>query len=143
MNVKKPLMIASLVAAAGLATVSMEASAADPALGALVGGGIGAAIGHAAGGHGATAAGAVVGAVVGSSIAASENAYYGAPAYGYGYAPPPAPVYTEPVYTAPAYAPYYAAPPVYYGPSVVVSTGPYYHGHVYRHWDGHHYYRHH
>jgi hypothetical protein len=148
MNVKKPLVIASMAAALGLGFASTQASAADPALGALVGGGVGAAIGHSFGGRDATAAGAVVGAVAGASIAANANDPY----YNGYYAPPPAPVYSAPapaydpyygggpapVYSAPVYsAPVYAAP-VYAGPSLVIGTGPYYYGshHVYRHWDG-------
>ena len=149
MKASKPLLIATLVAATGLVAVSTEASAADPALGALIGGGIGAAIGHNVGhGGGATAAGAVVGALVGSSVAASSN-YYGQPYYDGGYAPAPvygpAPVYSAPVYSAPVYESYYAPAPVYAAPTVVIGStwgGHRYYAphHVYRHWDGH---RHH
>src|SRR5690348_9496865 len=99
MKLQKPLLIASLSAAVALGAVSTKANAADPVLGALIGGGIGAAIGHDINHHNGGAAGAVVGALVGSSIAASSNyyndGYYGlaAPAYGpapgYGYAPAP------------------------------------------------------
>ena len=125
---KKPLLIASLGAVVALAGLSTKAEAADPVLGALIGGGIGAAIGHDVNHHGGAAVGGVIGAVVGSSIAASSN-YYAAGPY---YAPAPAaPVYYEP-------APVYAAP-VYVGPTVVYRSGPVYyshgHGHDhYRHW---------
>ena len=147
MTLKKPLLIASLSAAVALGAVSTKANAADPVLGALIGGGIGAAIGHDINRHNGGAAGAVVGAVIGSSIAASSNyyndGYYGpaAPAYGYaapapsyGYSYAPAPSYG---YYAPA-APYYYAPPVV-GTSIVFSSGPRYYGprHYYRghrHW---------
>jgi hypothetical protein len=151
MTLRKPVLIASLAAALGLGAVCTQASAADPALGALVGGGIGAVIGHNVGhGGGATAAGAVVGALVGSSVAASSN-YYGQPYYDSGYyapppaayAPPPAYAYSEPVYAPPVYSTYYAPAPVYAGPSIVIGSGwghHYYGHHVYRHWDGH---RHH
>ena len=51
---KKPLLIATATAAVGLATLSTQASAGDPVLGALIGGGIGAAIGHNTGSHNGT-----------------------------------------------------------------------------------------
>ena len=144
MTLKKPLLIASLSAAVALGAVSTKANAADPVLGALIGGGIGAAIGHDINHHNGGAAGAVVGALVGSSIAASSNyyndGYYGpaAPAYGYS-APAPAYGYAP----APSYG-YYAPPPYYYaapviGASIVYGSGPRYYGprHHYRghrHW---------
>jgi len=55
---KKPLLIASLGAVVALAGLSTKAEAADPVLGALIGGGIGAAIGHDVNHHGGGAAGA-------------------------------------------------------------------------------------
>jgi Glycine zipper 2TM domain len=101
---KKPLLIATMTAALGLATLSQQASAGDPLLGALIGGGIGAAIGHNTGGRNGGVVGGVLGAVVGSSIAASSN-YYDRGYYDGGYAPgygpayyAPAPVYAEPVF---------------------------------------------
>lgn len=114
---KKPLVIATMTAALGIATLSTQASAGDPVLGALVGGGIGAAIGHSAGGRDGGVVGGVLGAIVGSSIAAQSGpGYYNdgyAPAPGYGYAP------------APSYG-YYAPAPVYVGPRVVYRSAPYY-----------------
>jgi hypothetical protein len=82
---RKPLLIATMTAALGLATISQQASAGDPLLGALIGGGIGAAIGHNAGGRDGGVVGGVLGAVVGSSIAASSN-YYDRGYYDGGYA---------------------------------------------------------
>lgn len=104
---KKPLVIATMTAALGIATLSTQASAGDPVLGALVGGGIGAAIGHNAGGRDGGVVGGVLGAIVGSSIAAES----GRPYYNDGY-----------------YAPYgyYAPAPVYVGPTVVYRSRPYY-----------------
>jgi hypothetical protein len=112
---KKPLVIATMTAALGIATLSTQASAGDPVLGALVGGGIGAAIGHNAGGRDGGVVGGVLGAIVGSSIAAESgrpyyNDGYYAPAPSYGYAP--------------AYG--YGYAPAYAGPTVVYSSGPYY-----------------
>ena len=105
--VRKPLVIATMAAALGIATVSTQASAGDPLLGAIVGGGIGAAIGHSAGGRDGGVVGGVLGAVVGSSIAA-ESGYYDR---GYYYGAPPA-----------YYGPAYYAPPVYAAPVVVYSS---------------------
>jgi hypothetical protein len=117
---KKPLMIATMTAALGIATLSTQASAGDPVLGALVGGGIGAAIGHNAGGRDGGVVGGVLGAIVGSSIAAeSGRGYYGDGYYDNGYAP--AYGYAP----APSYG-YYAPAPVYVGPSVVYRSRPYY-----------------
>ena len=130
---KKPLMIASLTGVLALAGVATQASAADPALGALIGGGIGAAIGHDINGRHGAVAGGVLGAIVGSSIAAESNRYYDG-YYGDGYYAP------APVYAAPAPV-YYAPPPVYYGPSVVIRSAPVYYGH-YRSYD-HRYWRDH
>ena len=138
---KKPLLIATLGAAVALGGLATKAQAADPVLGALIGGGIGAAIGHDVNRHGGAAVGGGVGALVGSSIAASSNDYYyGEPRYyepgyayapGYGYAPAPAPVYVAP---APRY--YVAPAPVYYGPTVVYTSRGYRGGHRGhgRHW---------
>ena len=105
---KKPLMTAALIAGLAAAAFSTEASAQDPVLGALVGGGIGAAVGGPPG--------AAVGAILGLAIGADP--YYRGPRYydryyGRGYYAP-APVYyaPTPTYYAPAY---YAPPPVYYG----------------------------
>ena len=119
MTFKKPLLIASLTAAVGLAAVSTQAQAGDPLVGALIGGGIGAAIGHDVNRHGGAAVGGVLGAVVGSSIAANSGPYYGAgygPSYGYdgGYYAP-APVYAGPVYPAYGVSYVYGGGPRYYG----------------------------
>ena len=109
---KKPLVIATMTAALGIATLSTQASAGDPVLGALVGGGIGAAIGHNAGGRNGGVVGGVLGAIVGSSIAAeSGRPYYNDGYYGDGYYAP---------------APSYGYAPAYVGPTVVYSSGPYY-----------------
>jgi hypothetical protein len=135
---KKPLVIATTAAALAVATLSTQASAADPLAGALIGGGIGAAIGHGAGGRNGAAVGGVLGAIVGSSIAA-DSGYYGGPgrygSSGY-YAPAPAYYAPAPAYYEPAPV-YYEPAPVYYGPSVVFETGHYghrYYGH--RAWHG-------
>ena len=129
---KKSLVIATLGTAVASMSFAGKADAADPVLGALVGGGIGAAIGHQVNHHNGAAVGGVLGAVVGSSIAASSN-YYGDPYYAPS-APYAAPAYGA--YPAPAYGYYAPPPPVYYAPpaySVVYSSGPYYghgrHGH--------------
>jgi hypothetical protein len=139
MKLKKPLLIASLSAALALGAVSTKANAADPVLGALIGGGIGAAIGHDVNRHGGAAVGGVIGAVVGSSIAQSSNyyndGYYGdryyAPAPSYGYYSAPAPAYG---YVAPPPA-YYAAPAI--GATFVYSSGPRYYGHRHYYRGGH------
>src|SRR5689334_5857083 len=84
---KKPLIIATLAATAAIATVSTRANAADPVLGALIGGGIGAAIGHDVNHHNGAAVGGVLGAITGAAIANDVNrSYY----YGDGYAAAPA-----------------------------------------------------
>ena len=77
MSLKKPLMIATLTAAVALGAIPTQASAADPLLGALIGGGIGAAIGNSSNRHHGGAVGGLIGAVIGSSIAADSNRYYG------------------------------------------------------------------
>ena len=81
MTLKKPLMIATLAAAVGLGAVSTQAQAADPLLGALIGGGIGAAIGDSTHHRNGAAVGSVIGALVGSSIAHDSNRYPYAGAY--------------------------------------------------------------
>jgi hypothetical protein len=134
---RKPLFAAVVCTGLAAATLSTQAAAADPVLGALIGGGIGAAIGHNVNGRHGTAVGAALGAIVGSSIAASENrayypdGYYPQTAYG----APPAYYAAEPVYVAPA--PVY---PAYYGPTVVYRSGPAYgyrHAYYHRHPRGH------
>jgi hypothetical protein len=141
---KKPLVIATLATAVGLAAISTKAEAGDPVLGALIGGGIGAAIGHSANGHNGAAVGGVLGAIVGSSVAANSGPYYGDGYYGGDpyYAPAPAYYPPAPAYYPPApvyYEPAYAAPSV----GVVFSSYPHYDHryvrHDYRgHRDGHH-----
>ena len=121
---KKTLAIATLGTAVAALSFAGKADAADPVLGALIGGGIGAAIGHDVNRHHGGAVGGVVGALIGSSIAADSNRYYAgdryyddgyyAPSYGAYYAPPPV---------------YYAPPPAYYAPygaPIVYSSGPAY-----------------
>lgn len=140
MTLKKPLMIATLSAAVVLGAIPTQASAADPLLGALIGGGIGAAIGNSSNRHHGGAVGGLIGAVIGSSIAADSNRYYGGRyddrgysgeryyddryddrgSYGERYyAPAPSYAYA-PSY---GYAPYYAPA---YGASIVFSSGPSY-----------------
>src|ERR1700693_5785473 len=101
---KKPLMIAPVAPAVATATISTEAAAGDPLLGALIGGGIGAAVGHGHGRDGGVVGG-VLGAIVGSGIAANSGGYYdrvGRRYYDDGYYAPAAPVYYGPAY-GPAY----------------------------------------
>ncbi|HET7730336.1 MAG TPA: YMGG-like glycine zipper-containing protein [Usitatibacter sp.] len=139
---KKSLVIATLATAAAGMTLATKADAADPVLGALIGGGIGAAIGHDANRHHGAAVGGVVGALIGSSIAADSNRYYGPryydePYYGYydrGYYAPPSYGYYAPA--APVYysAPYYAPPA--FGATIVYNSGP-----SYRYRDHRHYHR--
>jgi hypothetical protein len=125
---KKPLLIATMVATLGAATLSTEASAGDPVLGALIGGGIGAAIGHDVNHHNGAVVGGVLGAIVGSSIAANSGPYYGDSGY---YAPSPG-------YFAPAPSPGYFAPaPVYYGAPVYRSRAVYVAPRYVRHYDRH------
>ena len=121
---KKTLVIATLGTAVAGMSFAGKANAADPVLGALIGGGIGAAIGHDVNRHHGGAVGGVVGALIGSSIAADSNRYY----YG--------DRYYDDRYYAPAYGAYYAPPPVYYAPApayyspygatIVYSSGPSY-----------------
>src|SRR5687768_2794855 len=112
---KNPLAKIATLTAATLAVVGLgmsKAQAADPILGALIGGGIGAAIGDSSHHRNGAAVGGVLGAIVGSSIAADSNRYYydDRRYYSGGYAP----AYYEPRYVAPApvygYG-YYAPPP--------------------------------
>ena len=110
---KKPLAIAAIAVATTTSLLPSEASAGDPALGALFGAAFGAAIGHGVNGHDGAVVGGVLGAITGASIAASSHpypapSYYAPPAYG------PA----APAYYAPAYRP---AVPVRYAPPVVVA----------------------
>jgi hypothetical protein len=142
MLLRKPLFIATFATVVAAAALSPKAQAADPLLGALIGGGIGAAIGHDVNGRHGTAAGAAIGAVLGSAIAADSNRYsYGDRYYGdryyddrYYYAPAPAPVY---------YGPAYYPAPAYYGPTVTYtySSYPRHYSRPYRHWDGHRHWR--
>src|SRR4051812_43774124 len=159
---KKSMLVAAMAATLGTATLSTTASAADPVLGAIVGGGMGAAIGHGVNGHNGAWTGAAIGSVLGAAVAADQNRYYGDGYYGapgpsyYGqsngyYAPAPAPAYYDsgPAYYGPpavAYqpAPVYVAP--YYGPRVTYTYvdshyrgGRYYDGRHDGRWNG---YRH-
>ena len=108
MFTRKPLIIAAALAATvGVTTLSSQAYANDPLLGAVVGAGIGAAIGHGVQGRDGAVVGGAIGAIAGASIAASSSSYYDNGYYG---APPvyaPAPVY-------------YGSAPVYYQPTPVV-----------------------
>lgn len=129
MTLKKSLLIASLGAAVALAGLSTKASAADPVLGALIGGGIGAAIGHNTHHRDGAAVGGVLGAIIGSGIAADSNRYYDDRAY-----------YDDRYYGggyyAPSYGYYTPARPYYYAPApratIVYSSGPTYRHRPYR-----------
>src|SRR6266478_10046653 len=116
---KKTLVIGTIATAVAAATLPTPASAGDPVLGALVGGGIGAAIGHGVNGRNGAWVGGTIGALTGASIAANSGYYNGGYDNG-GYYGPPA-TYSAP---APVYyggsATYYSPPPVYYAPPVVV-----------------------
>ncbi|MBC8022043.1 MAG: glycine zipper 2TM domain-containing protein [Burkholderiales bacterium] len=129
-----------------MATLSTRVDAADPLLGALIGGGIGAAIGNSAHHRNGAAVGGVLGAIVGSSIAADANRYdrgYDDRGYSEGGYYEPSATYYEPApryYAAPA--PVYYGAPAYYGPSyypaatIVIGSGSrYYSRGGYR--DGH------
>lgn len=141
---KKTLVIATLGTAVAGMTFVTQADAADPVLGALIGGGIGAAIGHDANRHHGAAVGGVVGALIGSSIASSSNGYYygdryyDARYYDRGYYAPPSYGYYAPA--APVYysAPYYAPPA--FGATIVYDGGPSYRYRDHRYRD-HRYYR--
>jgi len=124
---KKPLIIATVTAALAMGAVSTQASAADPLLGALIGGGIGAAIGHDVNRHNGAAVGGVLGAIVGSSIAAESNYGYYDRNSGYydrgydsgydsGYYAP-APAYYGPAYYPAPVVVYRSSPRYVYGPS--------------------------
>lgn len=111
---KKPLAIAAIAVAATTSLLPSEASAGDPALGALFGAAFGAAIGHGVSGHDGAVVGGVLGAITGASIAASSHPYP-SPAYD----GPPSYRPAAPAYYAPAYRP--AVPVVRYAPPVVVA----------------------
>lgn len=105
---RKPLVIAvALAATVGVTTLSSQAYANDPLLGAVVGAGIGAAIGHGVQGRDGAVVGGAIGAIAGASIAANSSSYYDTGYYGAPVAYAPAPVY----YGSPVY---YQAAPVYY-----------------------------
>jgi hypothetical protein len=120
---KKPLIIATVTAALAMGAVSTQASAADPLLGALIGGGIGAAIGHDVNRHNGAAVGGVLGAIVGSSIAAESN-YYDRGYYGDGYYAP-APAYYGPAYYPAPVVVYSSSPRYVYGARYPVYRGDY------------------
>ena len=104
---RKPLIIVAAVAASvGVTTLSSQAHANDPLLGAVVGAGIGAAIGHGVHGRDGAVVGGAIGAIAGASIAASSSPYYDT-----GYYVAPAPYAPAPVY--------YDSAPVYYQPTPV------------------------
>jgi len=124
---------AAALAAAAFGVVSTTASAqANPALGALIGGGVGALIGHSVNGANGAAVGGVIGAVTGAGIAARSGpgyvaaapVYY-APAPTY-YTPQPAYVVPAPVYYPPVVTTYRPAPVVYRAPRVVYVPRPVY-----------------
>jgi len=74
---KNPLAKIATLSAATVAVVGLgatQAKAADPVLGALIGGGIGAAIGNSTHHHNGAAVGGVLGAIAGASIASSSCA---------------------------------------------------------------------
>ena len=148
---RKPLIIATALAATvGVTTLSSQAYANDPLLGAVVGAGIGAAIGHGVQGRDGALVGGAIGAIAGASIAANSSSYYDSGYYGASPLYAPAPVYygSAPVYYQPAPVVYPRAW-VSYGPRVGYTRyyGPRYvdHGRSYdrdhRDWhgdDGHH-----
>ena len=83
---RKPLLIAAALAATvGGTTLSTQAHANDPLLGAVVGAGIGAAIGHGVQGRDGALVGGAIGAIAGAGIAANSSSYYDSGYYG---APP-------------------------------------------------------
>ena len=131
----KRLLIAALAATvAGTVTLSPLASASDPLLGALIGGGIGAAIGHGVNGRAGAWVGGTLGAVTGASIAANSGGYYdggyngnayGGVVYDSGYGYNGGGYYgTWDGYAAPVA--YYAPVPVYRATTVVYRPGPVY-----------------
>ena len=102
---RKPLIIAAALAATvGVTTLSSQAYANDPLLGAVLGAGIGAAIGHGVHGRDGAVVGGAIGAIAGASIAASSSPYYDTGYYGAPAVYAPAPVYYDsaPVYYQPA-----------------------------------------
>ena len=133
MFTRKPLIIAAALAATlGVTTLSSQAHANDPLLGAVLGAGVGAAIGHGVQGRDGAIVGGAIGAIAGASIAANSSSYYDNGYYG---APPayaPAPVYygSAPVYYQPTPV-FYPRPRINYVPRVVYahSYGPHYVNH--------------
>jgi hypothetical protein len=126
---RKPMIIAAALAATvGVTTLSSQAHASDPLLGAVLGAGIGAAIGHGVQGRDGAVVGGAIGAIAGASIAASSSPYYDTGYYGAPAAYAPAPVYySAPVYYQPAPV-FYARPWINNVPRV-----------AYAHYDGRHY----
>ncbi len=152
-TLKNPLAKIATLSAVTIAVVGLsigKAQAADPLLGALIGGGIGAAIGDNSHHRNGAAVGGVLGAIVGSSIAADSNRYYGGGYGGGGYYGGGSSYYSEPVYYAPRYAApapvygYYSPAPVYgyyspapvYGSTIIYTSGSRYYdrGHHHRHY---------
>ncbi len=157
-TLKNPLAKIATLGAATIAVVGFTASqaqAADPLLGALIGGGIGAAIGDNSHHRNGAAVGGVIGALVGSSIASNSNHYYagdryyggGGGYYGdsggyYGGTPYYGRAYYEPRYVAPAPVYGYYAPAPVYGSTIIYSSGGRYYdrGHYRHHHRGDHRY---
>ena len=140
---KKPLVIASIAALMGAATLSTQAKAADPIFGALVGGALGAGIGHAVDGRHGAGVGAAIGAFAGA-VSAANSPYYGGGYYGGGGYYDNGPRYYAPTYApvAPAYGYGYGYAPAYPAATIVYSSGPrYYGGHRHRHHRSHDGYR--
>ena len=143
---RKPLIIAAALAATvGVTTLSSQAYANDPLLGAVLGAGIGAAIGHGVHGRDGAVVGGAIGAIAGASIAANSSPYYDTGYYGAPAEYAPAPVYYDsaPVYYQPAPVFYprawtnYAPRVGYahsYGPHYVDHRRPY--DHAQRDWRG-------
>lgn len=148
-TLSNPLARIATLTAATVAVVGLtatQAKAADPILGALIGGGIGAAIGDSTHHRNGAAVGGVLGAIVGSSIAADSNryyydnrgyydrGYYDRGYYNRGYSGAyyaPAPVYVAPRYYAPPTYGYYAPPPAV---TFVYSSGSRRHHGAHRHY---------
>jgi hypothetical protein len=106
---RKPLIVAALAATVAVATISTQANANDPLLGALVGAGIGAAIGHNVHGRDGAVVGGAIGALAGAGIAAGSDRYHDAR------------YQAVPVYYGDSY---YQTAPVYYGRPAVVYARP-------------------
>jgi len=105
---RKPFALAAVATATALFLIPTQAAAADPALGAIIGGTFGAAVGHGINGRNGAIVGGVLGALTGASIAAG-------PAYapvGYPYGPSVSYYDPQPVY--------YAPPPVVYRATPVI-----------------------